>query len=400
MPPGIKILTTPPQRGAPTAQTPGLEDFLKYGWNQTYTSEALYTHIQAASDLHPLLGALADSGPAPIDQHGPSLYINSKSDQIGCDDYIPFLFAQLKDPHIPVNSMNIWRQNFLEARNLPILMNALSSFPNVCVLNPHTVKCNESQFISLVGSYPNLQNLETQDIDIREYESANSAHADPMEATSVTPREMSDGQQGPEIQGISIYVDNTTGWIFLDLFASRRSLVALCNLSKLTLRHRSRVICNDNNFVRRLSHIIRLCPILWEIYIDSFNIITPLEPLNLGTAINHVYVFLTDKNFETNMTVNWWASTPHQLKSPRHLSRVTIEMEVDIENISRASWNKFPTKVPRWAMLDEALTRPQLKVDKVSLVMFESLRVREGFSMSAFSTWLSMKYGRKFLTTH
>ncbi|KAG7442354.1 uncharacterized protein BT62DRAFT_445305 [Guyanagaster necrorhizus] len=262
----------PPRRRAPTAQTPTLEDFLKYGRNQTYTTQALASHIQAASGLLPLLGAPADAGPAPIDQYGPSLYINSKTDQIGRDEYIPFLFAQLKDPRIPVNSMNIWHQNFLEARNPPVLMTALSSFPNVCILNIHTIKCNESQFISLVRSYSNLQILETQDIDIREYESSNSAHADPVEAASVAPREIRDGQQGPEIQEISLYIDTTTGWIFLDLFASRRSPVALRNLSKLTLRHRSPVICNDNNFVRRLSRIIRLCPILWEIDIDSFNI--------------------------------------------------------------------------------------------------------------------------------
>ncbi|KAK0201404.1 hypothetical protein DFS33DRAFT_1489332 [Desarmillaria ectypa] len=417
----------PPRRRAPTVRALCLEDYLRYGENQTYTSQALYAHMRTAPSLLKALRAPADAGPAPIDIDGPALYMDGKSEQIGRDEYIPLIFAQLKDPRFPVNSMQIWSQNWLEARNPPVLIKALSSFPNVCVLNLNGIECSEDQFISIVRSYPNLTNLETQDVSIREYESGSSTHADPVEATCVSAREIRDGQQGPEIQQISIYVDTVTGWVFLDLFASRRSPVALRNLTKLTLRHYSNVICNNDNLVRRLSRFIKLCPNLWEIDIDSFNIgksmcrdllpradqtflsyvVSRLEPLDLGNTIHHVHfcIFITG-NFETNMTLNWWASTFSQLKRPRHLSRVTIEVEFDIENIPREVWNKFPTHVPGWAALDEALTRPQLKVYEIHLQTLESLRTRAGFSMSAMSTWLCQvclpksktKYGRKFVS--
>ncbi|PBK95920.1 hypothetical protein ARMGADRAFT_753439 [Armillaria gallica] len=416
----------PPRRRAPTVKALCLEDYLKYGENLRYTPQALYAHMQSVPDLPQALGAPADAGQASIDIYGPALYMNGQSEHIGRDEYIPLILAKLKDPRLPINGMQIWRQNLLEVRNPPLLIKAISSFPNVCVLNLHRVECSEDQFISVVRSYPNLANLEIEDISIREYESGNSAHADPVEAISVSASEIRDGQRGPEIEQISIYVDTTTGWVFLDLFASRRSPVALRNLAKLSLRHRSDVICNDNNFVRRLSRFINLCPSLWEIDIDSFNIgkfvcrellfrtnwifpsytVSTLEPLDLGPTIHHVHfcIFITG-NFGTNMMLDWWASTLNQLKRPRHLSRVTIEVEFDIENIPRAVWNECPTDVPGWAALDQALTRPQLKVYEINVETVESYRARKGFSMSAMATWISTvclpktkkKYGRNFV---
>ncbi|KAK0460172.1 uncharacterized protein EV420DRAFT_1641500 [Desarmillaria tabescens] len=401
----------PPRRRAPTVRTPSLEDYLQYGKHQKYSSQVLYAHMLTAPSLYKALGAPEGAGQPEPDIYGPGLYINSNSEQIGRDEYIPFLFAQLKDPRFPVFGMHIWDQNWLEARNPPVLINALCSFPNVCVLNLQSIECSEDQFISVVRSYPNLANLDTEEIKIREYESGSSAHADPVEATSVSASVIRDGQRGPEIQQISIYVDNTTGWVFLDLFASRRSPVALRNLTKLTLRHNSDVICNDANLVRRLSCFIRLCPNLWEIDIDHFNIgksmFTRLEPLDLGDTIHHVHFCLfIAGNFETNMTIDWWASTLSQLRRPRHLTKVTIEVEVDIENIPREVWNKFPTRsAPGWAALDHALTRPHFKAYEIHLQTVESTASRAGFSMSMMSMWLGQvclpkskkKYGRKFV---
>ncbi|KAK0185522.1 hypothetical protein F5146DRAFT_183082 [Armillaria mellea] len=267
-----------PRRRAPTIKTPRLRDYLQYGENQTYTPQALYAHMQSVLDLPQALGIPAGAGPAPLDFYGPGLYLNGRkghSEQIGRDEYIPLILAQLKDPRLPINGMHIWHHNFLEVRNPPLLIRAISSFPNVCVLNVQTIECSEDQFISVIRSYPNLIHLETGDISIREYESGNSAHADPVEAISVSASEIRDRQLGPELENIYIYVDNTTGWFFLDLFSSRRSPVALRNLVKLTLRHRSDVTCNDTNFVDRLARLISLCPKLWEIDIDSFNIVSP-----------------------------------------------------------------------------------------------------------------------------
>lgn len=394
----------PPRRRA-TIKAMCLEDYLDYGQNSKYTSQVLYSHMQSVPDLPQALGFPAGAGPASLDVHGPSLYMNGLSELIGHDDFIPLVLAKLKDPRLPINGMQIWYQNFLVARNPPLLIRAISSFPNVCVLHLCVIECSEDQFISLIGSYPNLERLEVEDISIREYESGNSAHADPVEAVSVSSNEIRAWQQGPEIEQISIYVDNTTGWVLLDLFASRRSPVALGNLVKLTIRHNTKVICNDTNFVSRFSRLISLCPRLWEIDIDSFNIVSPLAPLDLGPSIHHVHfcVFITG-NYGSNMVLDWWAATLNQLRRPRHLSMVTIEIEVDIDHIPREVWNKCPTDVPSWAALDQALSRPQLAVHEIQVQAIESGTAKKGFSMSALSTWISTvclpktkkKYGRNF----
>ncbi|KAK0477357.1 hypothetical protein IW261DRAFT_286446 [Armillaria novae-zelandiae] len=395
----------PPRGRAPTVKAPRLNDYLNYGKRPTYTPQALYSHMQSVPDLPQALGFPASAGNASLNVYGPILNISGDSEFIGRDDFIPLILAKLKDTRLPINTVQIWHQNFLAARNPPLLMRAISSFPNVCVLHLCADECSEDQFISLIDSYPNLRRLEVEDISIREYESGNSAHADPVEPISVSASEILAMQRGAELDQISIYIDNTTGWVLLDLFASRRSPVSFYSLAKLTLRHNSKVICNDSNFVSRLSRLISLCPSLWEIDIDSFNIVSPLAPLDLGPCIHHLHfcIFITG-NFETNMMLNWWASTLNHLKPPRHLATVTIEIEFDIDHIPREMWNKCTTDVPGWEALDRALTRPQLEVHEVKVEAIESFKTEEGFNMSAVSTWISTvclpktkkKYGRNF----
>ncbi|KAK0471992.1 hypothetical protein IW261DRAFT_1597004 [Armillaria novae-zelandiae] len=357
----------PPRRRAATVEAPCLEDYLTYETNPKHTPQALYTHMQSVPDLPQALGA----GPASLDVCGPALYMIGESELIGHDPFIPLILSKLKDPRLPINAMQIWHQNFLLAD--PPLIRAISSFPNVCVLHLCDFECSEDQFISLIRSYPNLRHLKLDKVSIREYESGSRAHADPVEAISVNASEIRDGQRGSEIKQISIYVDNTTGWALLDLFASHHSPVALRNLTVLILPHDTNVICNDTNFVSRISRLI----------------ISPLAPLDLGPSIHEVRIsILITGNYKTKM-LNGWASTLNQLTHPRHLSIVTIVVVFDLDHIARKVWNNFPTDIPGWAALDQALDRPQLTVREVEVCIMERDNMTKRFGMSAASTWIS-----------
>ncbi|KAK0471991.1 hypothetical protein IW261DRAFT_1509546 [Armillaria novae-zelandiae] len=379
----------PPRRRAPTVEAPRLEDYLTYETNSKYTPQALYAHMQSVPDLPEALGFPAGVGPPSLDINGPALRVTGKSERIGRDEFIPLILAKLKDPRLPINCVHIWNQNFLLTRNPPPIR-AISSFPNVCALYLCHVECSEDQFISLIRSYPNLKRLVLDNISIREYESGSRAHADPAEAISVSASAIRDGQRGPEIELISVYVDNITGWTLLDLFASRRSPVALRDLTMLMLPHNTEVICNDTNFVPRLSRLISLCPRLASLDIDHFNIVSPLAPLDLSPSIRDIQinVFITG-NFETNMVLNWWASTLNQLTHPRYFSKVTIGVELDVDHIPREAWDNLPTHVPGWAALDQALIRPQLTVYEVKVQVMKYKPTLKGFSRTAMSAWFS-----------
>ncbi|KAK0460173.1 uncharacterized protein EV420DRAFT_254443 [Desarmillaria tabescens] len=339
--------------------------YLTLGQGQSHSCRELYAHVQHTPTKLRALARLNQGAFALRNgekQESPLIIDDPDSSILGRDQFFRLLVELLKDPQIPISSLELSGLSWFNVPDVGSWHAALTSFPNVSSLCLQDVKCDEVHFLALIRSFPTLKALQLDENQIRAYEVTRSLGVENLESRFASIEDIRNGQRGPELEALHIGITTISDQIMIDLFVTRNSPVALHHLRELVIRDYAKFVC-DISFARRLNMLLKLTTDLFDLDLDNFNITRSLPPLDIPNL--HWFRFTIHLNhaYQMDQAIFWWINTLLHLPRENQLRMITVTVEVDTGGIP--SRTPFPRDLSAWTALDRAMCRDEIQLEEL-----------------------------------